>query len=227
MKLRPKKGMKRVLALFVFGVAELCAFSQYSPMDSTALRGIDVAMKPYRFKPTQLIATCLLIGTGLIGLESDGLKFQNKEMRDELQEDNPEKFKIDDVTQYLPMVSAYGLQLCGLEGRHDYVDRTIILGTSYLIMGASVLSLKNTTRIERPDCSARNSFPSGHTATAFMGAEFLRREYWDVNPWIGIVGYACATFTGFFRMYNNRHWFTDVIAGAGIGILSVEAAGTR
>lgn len=141
-------------------------------MDTTALRGTDVAMKPYRFKPTQLIAPCLLIGNGLIGLESDGLKFQNKEMRDELQEDNPEKFKIDDVTQYLPMVSAYGLQLCGLAGRHDYVDKTIILGTSYLIMGASVLSLKNTTRIEKPDCSTRNSFPSGHTATAFMGRSF-------------------------------------------------------
>lgn len=71
---------------------------------------------------------------------------------------------------------------------------------------------------------AVNSFPSGHTATAFMGAEFLRKEYWDVSPWIGVAGYAVAAGTGFFRMYNNRHWLTDVLTGAGIGILSTQAA---
>lgn len=65
---------------------------------------------------------------------------------------------------------------------------------------------------------------SGHTATAFMGAELLRREFWGVSPWIGITGYAVAAGTGAFRMVNNRHWFTDVVAGVGIGILSVEAA---
>lgn len=78
--------------------------------------------------------------------------------------------------------------------------------------------------MQRPDGSAFNSFPSGHTATAFVGAEVLRREYWHVSPWIGITGYAVAAGTGFLRMYNNRHWLTDVLAGAGIGILSVEIA---
>ena len=57
-----------------------------------------------------------------------------------------------------------------------------------------------------------------------MGAELLRREYWNVSPWIGIAGYAVAAETGFFRIYNNRHWLTDVLAGAGVGILSVQAA---
>ena len=97
-------------------------------------------------------------------------------------------------------------------------------GTAYTLMGLSVNTLKTTSKVERPDGSTRNSFPSGHTATAFMGAEFLREEYWDVSPWIGISGYVVAAGTGFFRMYNNRHWLTDVLAGAGIGILSTRAA---
>jgi membrane-associated phospholipid phosphatase len=74
----------------------------------------------------------------------------------------------------------------------------------------------------RPDGSAYNSFPSGHTATAFANAEFMRMEYKDVSPWYGIAGYAVATGTGLLRMYNNKHWFNDVVAGAGFGI-----AGTR
>ena len=179
---------------------------------------------PYKFKPLQLVVPGALIGVGIIGLESDWLKYQNREVRDELQENIDHRLTIDDFTQYAPMAATYGLNLCGIKGKHGYGDLTIILGTAYALMGTTVYAMKNITKVERPDGSARNSFPSGHTATAFMGAELLRREYWDVSPWIGVAGYAIAAGTGFFRMYNNRHWLTDVIAGAGIGILSVQAA---
>ncbi len=91
-------------------------------------------------------------------------------------------------------------------------------------MGLTVNVTKSAARVMRPDGSTKNSFPSGHTATVFMGAELLRREYQDVSPWIGVAGYSVAAFTGFMRMYNNRHWLTDVLAGAGVGILSAEAA---
>lgn len=91
-------------------------------------------------------------------------------------------------------------------------------------MGGTVNGLKNISGVERPDGTSRNSFPSGHTATAFMGAEFLFQEYKDVSIWYGISGYLVATGTGFFRMYNDRHWLTDVAAGAGIGILSTKIA---
>lgn len=179
---------------------------------------------PYRFNAWQLAVPSTLIGVGIIGLESDWLKYQNREVRDELQENIDGRLTIDDFSQYAPMAAAYALNLCGVKGKHGYADLTIILGTAYALMGITVNTLKAATRVERPDGSSRNSFPSGHTATAFMGAELLRREYWDVSPWIGVAGYAVAAGTGFFRMYNNRHWLTDVIAGAGVGILSTEAA---
>jgi len=172
----------------------------------------------------QLILPVTLTGIGFIGLESDWMKYQNIEMRDELQENIDHRFSIDDFSQYAPMLSVYGLNLCGVKGKHNFVDRTVILATSALIMGTVTNGLKCTTKVMRPDGSSRNSFPSGHTAMAFMGAEFLRMEYKDVSPWIGVAGYAVATGTGFFRMYNNRHWLTDVLAGAGIGILSTKAA---
>ena len=178
----------------------------------------------YRFKPLQLAVPVALIGVGVIGLESDWRKYQNNEIRDELQENIDRRLTVDDFSQYAPAVAVYGMNLFGVKGRHDVADQTIILATAYALMGLTVGSVKTLTKVERPDGSARNSFPSGHTATAFVGAEMLRREYWDVSPWIGIAGYAVAAGTGFFRMYNNRHWLTDVIAGAGIGILSVEAA---
>jgi len=182
------------------------------------------AAKLYRLKPAQLIAPTVLIGAGAIGLGSDWMEFQNGEIRDELQENIDRHLTFDDYAQYAPMAAVYCLDLFGVRGCHGIARQTVLLGTAYALMGVTVNSLKAITRVERPDGSSFNSFPSGHTATAFMGAELLRREYWKVSPWIGVAGYAVATGVGFFRMYNNRHWLTDVLAGAGVGILSVQAA---
>jgi hypothetical protein len=176
------------------------------------------------FNYKSLIIPTTLIGYGIIGIESDGLKLFNSEIKEEINEHIDDKFTIDDVSQYAPFLSVYGLNALGIKGKNNFKDRTIILGTAYLIMGTTVNGMKKLTAIERPDGSSKTSFPSGHTATAFMGAEFLYQEYKDVSIWYGISGYLVATGTGFFRMYNDRHWFTDVVTGAGIGILSTKIA---
>ncbi len=152
------------------------------------------------------------------------MKGINAEVKEEVNENIDHKLTIDDFSQYAPAVSVYALGALGIKGKNNLRDKTIILTTSYLIMGLTVESLKKITHVERPDGSSFNSFPSGHTATAFMGAELLYQEYKDVSPWYGISGYVVAAGTGAFRMYNNRHWLTDVVAGAGIGILSTKAA---
>jgi membrane-associated phospholipid phosphatase len=90
------------------------------------------------------------------------------------------------------------------------------------MMGITVQSIKKITKVARPEGFGTNAFPSGHTATTFAGAEFLRQEYKDVSPWYGIAGYLAATTTGILRMYNNKHWFRDVVAGAGFGIASTK-----
>lgn len=91
-------------------------------------------------------------------------------------------------------------------------------------MATTVITIKETGTVWRPDHSSNNSFPSGHTATAFVGAEQLWQEYKERSIWYGIAGYSVAAGTGFFRMYNNKHWFSDVAMGAGIGIISTKIA---
>lgn len=181
------------------------------------------AVKQLKFNVKQLIIPASFIGFGLIGINSDHIKHFNSEISEEVTEHIDKQITIDDFLQYAPAASVYALGAFGVDGKNNLKDKSIILGTSFLIMSTVVTGLKNITKVERPDGTSNNSFPSGHTATAFMGAEFLYQEYKDVSIWYGVSGYAVASFTGAFRMYNNRHWFTDVAAGAGIGILSAKA----
>lgn len=177
-----------------------------------------------KFKIAPLIIPTALISYGIIGLESHTIQDINSSTKTELKEHIDNKFTIDDFSQYSPFVSVYALNALGIQGKNSFKDRTIVLGTAYLIMGITINAIKHTSHELRPDGSSYNSFPSGHTATAFMGAEFLYQEYKDQSIWYGITGYVVATGTGFFRMYNDRHWFSDIATGAGIGILSTKIA---
>ncbi|MBO4599585.1 MAG: phosphatase PAP2 family protein, partial [Bacteroidales bacterium] len=98
-------------------------------------------------------------------------------------------------------------------------------GLTYGIMAGLVNGIKYTSKELRPDGSTYNSWPSGHTATSFAGATILHKEYGLTrSPWYSVAGYGVATATGVMRVLNNRHWVSDVLSGAGIGIMSGELA---
>src|SRR5664279_5156841 len=93
---------------------------------------------------------------------------------------------------------------------------------SNLIMEGFVTSIKNWSHELRPNGDGYQSFPSGHTAEAFLSATFLYEEYKNVSIWYGVGGYLVAGTVGALRIYNDKHWLHDVIAGAGFGIASTE-----
>ena len=135
------------------------------------------------------------------------------------------KFKtgIDDYTQFFGPAAVVGLKLGGYEGRSDWPRLLASVGMSYGLMALFVNTIKHTAKEMRPDGSTANSWPSGHTATAFVGATLLHKEYGLTrSPWWSVAGYGVATATGVMRVLNNRHWISDVLSGAGLGILSGE-----
>lgn len=130
--------------------------------------------------------------------------------------------RLDDYLQYAPALGVIGLNISGQKGRNGWKRQTFNWGGSMLIMGALVNSVKYTSKVMRPDGTSRNSFPSGHTATAFMNATFLHKEYGHVNPLYSVAGYASSSYVGASRSLNNRHWISDILVGAAIGIISTE-----
>lgn len=128
----------------------------------------------------------------------------------------------DDYLPYAPAGVMLGLKAAGYRGRSEWSHMLAADALSVAMMTATVNGLKYSIGRLRPDGSRHNSFPSGHTATAFMTATMLHKEYGWRLPWLSIGGYTAAAVTGLSRIFNNRHWLTDVIAGAGIGIGSVH-----
>ena len=131
--------------------------------------------------------------------------------------------KIDNYLQYAPLATVFALKAAGVKSKSNFVNQVVISAKAELLMTTIVTVLKNVTQMERPSGGSVHSMPSGHTAQAFLSATILDMEYRDVSPWIGVAGYAAATTTGVMRMVNNKHWISDVLVGAGIGILSTKA----
>ena len=178
-------------------------------------------------KATEIIGIALpsaMITYGLISLGNNGVRKVDFKVRNSLERHN--KFwyiHTDYYLQFAPAVAAYSMKFCKVENTHNLLDMTILYGLSNILAGGIVQGTKIIAGRERPDYSNNHSFPSGHTQTAFVAAEFLYQEYKDKSIWISIGGYSVATFVGVARVYNNKHWVSDVVAGAGIGILSTKA----
>ena len=128
----------------------------------------------------------------------------------------------DNYSQYLPLAAMFGMKAAGVKSRDSWGRMLVSDAFSAAIMAGVVESIKRTAKEERPDGTDNRSFPSGHTATAFMTATMLTKEYGHLNPWIGIGAYSVAAGTGAMRVANNKHWVSDVLTGAGIGIIATE-----
>ncbi len=131
-------------------------------------------------------------------------------------------YEYDNYLQYAPAVVMLGLKGFGVESRSSWGRMLVSDAFSTAIMATVVNTIKYTAHVQRPDRSNYKSFPSGHTATAFMTAMMMHKEYGDRSPWYSISAFTMAAITGVSRPLNNRHWISDVLAGAGIGILSTE-----
>jgi membrane-associated phospholipid phosphatase len=128
--------------------------------------------------------------------------------------------KIDNYLQLEAVLQIYGGRFLGFKPKNDFQHQTINIIMANAITTGIVYPLKHTFKVERPDKSNNFSYPSGHTAIAFTNAALLYYEYKDSNLWYASSGFLFATATGMLRITNNKHYVSDVLTGAGIGMAS-------
>jgi membrane-associated phospholipid phosphatase len=178
----------------------------YAETDSTRL----VSKREVSFKREILPVTLIAIGSAL--------NYSNFRYYVKSEIANTTNTRLDNYIQYEPIAELYIADLAGIKHKNTIWNQTKYLAIAEIITSALVQSLKLITRVERPN-GGTLSFPSGHTSNAFTSATVLYEEFREENLAVALSGYGFSTATGILRMTNNKHWISDVLAGAGIGIL--------
>lgn len=224
-----KKSVKLSVVFCVIfvrlGFAQVPDSLNHQPVSANSFND-HLKTQEYTPKLKSFIVPAVFASYGFISLMgNNAIRRLDLSTKGEFQEDHPHFVNhADNYAQYLPGVAVFGLNLAGVKGKHSLLDAAGIYVLTAAITGISVEGVKEVSSRKRPDGSNNFSFPSGHTATAFASAEFLKQEYKDVSPLYGVAGYVVATGTGVLRLYNNKHWVSDVVAGAGFGIASTKIA---
>lgn len=159
-----------------------------------------------------------------IALGVSSLILNNKDTKQKLQLTVQKPFNgyttnLDDYIQFAPIGIMYSADLFKIKAEHSIWNQSKYLFISNALTGLIVLGLKHATHIERPDGSSFTSYPSGHTAQAFVTSQVLYNEFKNTNKLLAYSGYLFSISTGTLRVVNNRHWVPDVLLGAGMGIL--------
>ena len=171
-----------------------------------------------------IAAPALLTSYGLLTMGNKDLLISSEDVY-EFRQQNFASFHstMDNYLPSVPIAAVYLLNLAGIKGENNFINRTILIAIATPISDKITHILKSSTTIARPDRSDFESFPSAHTAAAFVAAEFLHQEFKDKSIWYSIAGYTTASMVGSFRILNNKHWMSDVFVGAAVGILTVKS----
>lgn len=174
-----------------------------------------------RFLKRAVLPSAILIGIGISTIQGSGIISSN-DVFDYRSKTFPNfATSADDFAMLAPLVGLYGFNIISSQNRHELSRQTLLLFASGALTSVMVWPTKKFTNIDRPNGDPY-AFPSGHTAYAFTIATFMDKEFRHKSPWISVASYGIAGATGVVRVLNNAHWMADVLAGAGVGILSVN-----
>ena len=174
--------------------------------------------KPYTFRAEKFIVPAVFVasGTVLLATTDRKIKYYGK--------DYGLGSYAEDYIEFTPLVAGYIFEMAGMKARTDGVNRIAIgLKAAAINFGTTSL-LKIIAHKNRPDGTNNRGFPSSHTASAFASATGLAIEYGKDYPWVPYASYTVAAGVGALRIAHNKHYLSDVLVGAGIGILSTKVA---
>ncbi|WP_114789141.1 phosphatase PAP2 family protein [Niabella yanshanensis] len=201
--------------------------------------GAAIAASPLRWQKKDWIKFSALAGS------AGGLMLLDKEIKSVLQH-NQNNFTTSMARGVEPVGNIYGLfvfpaiYVTGLAIKNPHVESIGLRGSKAMAISSIIcFAGKNLIRRQRPDASTTpfnyappfskvkyNSFPSAHSSIAFTLATALAMEFPD-KKWVAPVAYSIASLTALSRVYDNRHWASDIIVGAALGHFVTKAVYNR
>ena len=207
-----------LVCIVIFNMSVLNAQTINNQNDTLNIASL-TTIKKQRTLLHKSIVPLSLIGVGLVVNNSQFEKNLETDLRNSV--GNDYQTPIDDYLLFVPIVQMYAADAFGMKAKNDWFDQTKYLIISNVVSTGISELLKATITKTRPDGDPY-SFPSGHSTIAFTNAAVLQNEFQETSTVYAYSGYAFAATTGVFRMLNNKHYVSDVLVGAGIGILVTQ-----
>lgn len=195
----------------------------------------DVLLFPKRWDANQWItAGTIATATGiLIYADDDIQEWTQKNKTSELNDISKylaEPWGSNKIYKNYSLITAAGLFSYGLLAHDSKATHCAFSGVkAFFITGALTIIPKTIFGRQRPNVDdgpdyldwrgplQGESFFSGHTSVSFAFASVVA-EYYKDTKWVPILAYTFASMTGLSRIYDNKHWASDVLAGAAFGI---------
>ena len=170
-----------------------------------------------------IILPSSLIMYGLLKPIIPGIKNLDNQLWQQVKSSYPnDHTTADNYLMWVPSSSVYLLDAFSIKTTHSFKEHLMLDAGSIIIAGGiGYVMRKISGNIEVYKMNG-TKFPSGHTVNVFRGAEIFHQELKETNKLLSYSGYLIAVVVGTLRIYNKAHYLTEVIAGAGLGIISTK-----
>ena len=175
------------------------------------------------FKPVTLIIPGTFLVYGALKPAVRGIQNLDNDIMAQVKKNYPDfHTNADDYLMWAPSASLYLMDAFKVKTKHSFKEHLLIDAGSIIITGGIGYVMRNVTVNIKEYNTQGTKFPSGHTANAFRGAEIIYQELKENHKLLSYSGYLVAATEGALRIYNKNHLLTEVLAGAGMGILSTK-----
>ncbi len=203
-------GILTIIFLFIL----VPGFKAQAVLDSTHV----MPVQGNKVLKKMIVPTTLILG-GFIISGGDFEKRSQTDIRAYVGKDFKSEF--DNYARYAPIAQMYAADILGVKSKNHWFDQSKNLVIAIVVTDFITTRMKRSINKKRPG-NIKESFPSGHTSLAFTTAGMLYQEFKGTSPVLAYSGFGFATATAGLRVMKNTHWISDVIMGAGIGILVTE-----
>jgi len=178
---------------------------------------------PPHLKPTGLIVPGALLIYGGLKPVINGIPKLDDKIMTHMQDYYPNfHTNAADYLMWVPSASVYAMDAFHVKTQHTFKEHLILDVGSVLVTGGLGFGMRKISEHISAYNTHDTKFPSGHAANAFRGAEIVHQELKYSHPVLSYTGYVVATGVGLLRLYNKNHLLSEVVAGAGLGILSTK-----
>lgn len=215
--------IKNILCFFFLAISFSSNMSFAQRLNSDSIAAGDSLHNKRYLKPSAFIVPGTFIVYGGLKPFVNGIENLDTNIMSNVRKNHPGfHTNAADYIMWAPSASVYVMDALKVKTRHNFFEHLIIDAASIVITGGLGYGMRLITKNIKVYNENGTKFPSGHVANAFRGAEIFHQELNERNKVLSYSGYVVATAVAVLRIYDKDHLLSEVLAGAGLGILSTK-----